>query len=186
MEPKAIATRPDKGRGGKKNFPSTKFSPETEEDRKLVSKILYELLVEYQKERVTSDDELVDRLNDYFVRCAAANQIPTVEEMCMSTGYTYAACWDWETGRRKGFGRDTADIIKKAKAFMASFDAKLVVSGKMQFLTYCFRAKNYYGMKDVTEYNIEKRDVLGEGKSPEELLVIMKNAVPIQVEGDVE
>lgn len=37
---------------------------------------------------------------------------------------------------------------------MRTFDAKLVVSGKMNFLAYCFRAKNYYGMVDKVEHEV--------------------------------
>ena len=57
-------------------------------------------------------------------------------------------------GRRKGFSDSTAEIVKKAKEFLRTFDAKLVVAGKMNFLAYCFRAKNYYGMVDKAEYVI--------------------------------
>ena len=34
---------------------------------------------------------------------------------------------------------------------MQTFDSKLVTTGALNFLTYCFRAKNYYGMVDKTE-----------------------------------
>ena len=141
-----------KGRGGKNNFPSSKVSVETDEDKALVSKLLTEVLTEYRQEKVKSDEELAERLDSYFKRCAENGQVPTVEEMCLSTGYSYSTCWDWETGRRKGFSNSTADIIKKAKEMLKTFDAKLVISGKLNFLAYCFRAKNYYGMSDKTEY----------------------------------
>lgn len=140
-----------RGRGGKNNFPNAKPKITTDEDKALVSKLLTEVLVEYHQEKVKSDEELAQRLNDYFMRCAETGQIPTVEEMCMSTGYAYSTCYDWETGRRKGFSNSTADIIKKAKEMLKTFDAKLVISGKLNFLAYCFRAKNYYGMVDKQE-----------------------------------
>lgn len=140
-----------KGRGGKNNFPSAKMVVATEEDRQLVSKLLGEVLVEYRKPKVKSDEELAERLNDYFQRCAETGQIPTVEEMCLSTGYSYATCYDWEVGRNKGFSSETSNIIKKAKEMLKTFDAKLVISGKLNFLAYCFRAKNYYGMVDKQE-----------------------------------
>lgn len=125
---------------------------QTEEDRQFVSTLLHEVLTEYRQPKVRSDQELQERLDSYFKRCADSGQLPTVEEMCMSTGYSDAMIWDMETGRRKGFSPETADIIKKAKAFLKTFDAKLVVTGKMNFLAYCFRAKNYYGMSDKQEY----------------------------------
>ena len=147
----ATPTKPTRGRGGTKNFPSAKTSVETKEDKELVKKLLTEVLVEYNQPKVQSDEELAQRLNDYFVRCAENGQIPTVEEMCMSTGFSYSTCYDWEVGRNKGFSSETSKIIKKAKEMLKTFDAKLVISGKLNFLAYCFRAKNYYGMVDKQE-----------------------------------
>ena len=143
--------KPTRGRGGTGNFPSAKFVPETDEDKQLVSTLLNQVLVEYKQPKVKNDEELEQRLDDYFKRCADTGQIPTIEEMAMSTGYTQATVWDWESGRRKGFSNFTAEIIKKAKEFLKTFDAKLVISGKLNFLAYCFRAKNYYGMVDKQE-----------------------------------
>lgn len=140
-----------KGRGGKNNFPNAKPKITTDEDKALVSKLLTEVLVEYHQPRVKSDEELAERLDDYFMRCASTGQIPTVEEMCMCTGYSQSTCYDWEVGRNKGFSPDTSTIIKKAKEMLKTFDAKLVISGKLNFLAYCFRAKNYYGMVDKQE-----------------------------------
>ena len=148
----ATEKKPTRGRGGKNNFPNSKVAIATEEDKALVGKLLTEVLTERKKERVKSDDELVGRLNDYFVHCAETGQVPTVEEMAMSTGYSISTVWDWEVGRNKGFSSETSEIIKKAKDVLKTFDAKLVISGKLNFLAYCFRAKNYYGMVDKAEY----------------------------------
>lgn len=147
--------RPARGRGGKANFPSSRAGViQNDEDRQLVSKLLGEVLTEYKKPKVKSDEELQARLNDYFQHCAETGQIPTVEEMAMSTGYCQSTIWDWEVGRKGGFTGSTGEIIKKAKEFLKTFDAKLVISGKLNFLAYCFRAKNYYGMSDKSEYVI--------------------------------
>ena len=140
-----------KGRGGKNNFPQSKMAVETADDKKLVTTLLTEVLVEHKQPKVQNDEELAERFNDYFQRCATRGQIPTVEEMCMSTGYAQSTIWDWENGRRQGFSNSTAEIIKKAKDVLKTFDAKLVISGKLNFLAYCFRAKNYYGMVDKQE-----------------------------------
>lgn len=162
--------KPERGRGGKHNFPSAQTVIESSQDRALVSQLLNELLVEYSQTKVTSDEELANRLNDYFKRCAYSGQIPTVEEMCLSTGYSYATCYDWEVGRNKGFSSETSKIIKKAKEMLKAFDAKLVVSGKMNFLAYCFRAKNYYGMTDKQEVVLTPNaNQFGDSATPEEL-----------------
>lgn len=151
-EGEVVVTR---GRGGNANFPSSRNGLiKTDEDRALVSKIMTEILVEYRQPKVKSDEELAYRLDDYFQRCANSGQIPTIEEMCMSTGYTQGMIWEWETGRKNGFSPETAVIIKKAKEICKTFDAKLVVAGKLNFLAYCFRAKNYYGMVDKQEHTL--------------------------------
>lgn len=166
---KAKDNRPETGRGGKRNFPSCLPDLSSDEDRALVSQLLTEVLVEYRQPRVKSDEELTQRLNDYFSRCAKTGQTPTVEELFLSTGYAISTVKDWEYGRRKGFSPETASIIKKAKGFMQTFDAKLVVSGKLNFLAYCFRAKNYYGMVDKQEMVLTPNQPQIEGMTPEQL-----------------
>lgn len=172
-ESKAVAktapNKPKRGRGGTDNFPCRRFTPETDEDRALVSQLLSEALTEYRQPRVKSDEELAQRIDDYFYRCAQHGQVPTVEEMSLSTGYSISTVMDWEIGRNKGFSTQTSTIIKKAKGYLQTFDAKLVIAGKMNFLAYCFRAKNYYGMKDQQDIVLAPNNPLGETKDPEEL-----------------
>lgn len=165
----AVTKKPTRGRGGTGNFPQTQFRPETDEDHALVSKLIDEVLTEYKRPRVRSDEELAARLNDYFERCSARGQIPTVEEMAMSTGYSITTLLDWEHGKNKGFSRETSCIIKKAKDFLKTFDAKLVITGKMNFLAYCFRAKNYYGMADKSEVVLTPNNPLGDARDTKAL-----------------
>jgi transcriptional regulator with XRE-family HTH domain len=164
-----VIKKPTKGRGGKNNFPASKFTPQTNEDKALVGKLLTEVLVEYKQPKVKSDEELAERIDNYFHRCAENGQVPTVEEMCMCTGYSYSTIWDWENGRRHGFSNSTADIIKKAKDVLKTFDAKLVISGKLNFLAYCFRAKNYYGMVDKQEYVVTPNTQNDSDYSPDDI-----------------
>jgi transcriptional regulator with XRE-family HTH domain len=86
--------------------------------------------------------------------CAESGQIPTVEEMAMYSGYSQATVWDWENGRRKGFSSQTAELVKKAKEYLKMFDAKLVISGKVNPIVYFFRAKNYYGLIEKQEIEV--------------------------------
>lgn len=165
----AKPNKPKTGRGGTRNFPNARYQPETEEDKEQVSQFLNEIYVSYKKPPVKSDEELKIRLDEYFRLCADTGQTPTVEQMSMETGWSIQTVKEWQYGINKGFSPQTATIIKKAKDFMQTFDAKLVVAGKMNFLAYCFRAKNYYGMKDQQDLAFVQPNPLGEAKSPEEL-----------------
>ncbi len=184
---KSSTAKPRKGRGGTANYPSAKFVPETDEDRALVSKLLGEVMVEYKQPRVKSDKELAQRLNDYFVRCATNGQVPTVEEMSLCTGYSQQTCYDWETGRNHGFSPETSMIIKKAKEVLKTFDAKLVIAGKLNFLAYCFRAKNYYGMTDKQEVVLTPNQPLGDQASEKELeKKYIEDVIGVSADGVVE
>ena len=147
--------------------PSNKKLLAQYEDKSFIGKIVSETLVAYKQPKVKSNAELAQRLSDYFTFCAQNNVIPTVEEMCLYTGLNLT----------------TAEIIKKAKAFMRVFDAKLVVSGKMNPVTYIFRAKNYYGMTDKQEVEVTKTNQLGDNLTDDELAKkLMKETEVIDVE----
>lgn len=148
------------GRGGNSNFPSAgnnKFNPENNEQRAIVQQMMRETLIAYSQKRVESDEELIKRLSDYFAYCAETGQYPTWEEACLTTGYTIETCGDWERGDRYGFSKDTAKIIKRAKQFLRSLDAKMAVAGKVNPVVYFFRAKNYYGMRDQQDVVVAPR-----------------------------
>lgn len=158
------------GRGGTENFPNNKKDMiKTEEQRIVAKQLLNETLYAYRKEKVHNDDELVSRLDEYFKYCSTNSVIPTVEEMCLWTGYNIRTIWQWENGSVRGFSPRTSEIIKKAKDFLKTFDAKLVVSGQLNFLAYCFRAKNYYGMQDKQEVVVTPNNPLGQQLTAEEI-----------------
>lgn len=149
-----------------------------DEKRKLTARLLTETLRTYNMPRVKSDAELEQRLADYFIHCAQNGEKPTVEQMSQCTGYTYATVYDWEVGRNKGFSSDTSNIIKKAKELLRVFDAKLLMEGALNPVSYIFRAKNYYGMKDVQDYILTPNNPLGADGSPEQMAQKYQKALP--------
>jgi hypothetical protein len=42
-------------------------------------------------------------------------------------------------------------VVRRAKDFIAAYDARMVSDGKLNPVTYIFRAKNYYDMKDTQD-----------------------------------
>ena len=66
---------------------------------------------------------------------------------------------------------------------MRAFDAKLVQAGKLNPVTYIFRAKNYYGMTDKQEVEVTKTNQLGDNLTDDELAKkLMKETEVIDVE----
>ena len=126
-----------------------------EEERKAINaRLLNETLEMYMQTPVRTDEELAERLGWYFKRCAERESRPTVEEMWLSTGHACSIVRDWLYGVRKPLGDYTVAILKKAQAFMQSYDAGLVASGALNPVVYIFRAKNYYGMRDQQDLTV--------------------------------
>ena len=126
------------------------------------------LLKWYKMEKAVTDEEIRERLKRYFVETLEAGEIPTVEEMCLALGYPRQTIWRWEVGE-EGSTPTRRNLIKKAKELLASFDAKMVQEGKINPVTYIFRAKNYFGLKDQQEHILTPNNPLGDHTDPEDI-----------------
>lgn len=141
-----------------------------------ISEILNNSLYWYKRQPVKSDEECIDRLNEFFKHCADTGEIPTVEKMCLSLGTVRQTVFDWEKNCTRGKTR--SDIIKKAKEILASIDAELVSRGKIPQVTYIFRAKNFFGMQDQQEVVLTPNNKLGEEVDKEEIINKYKKSLP--------
>lgn len=148
--------RPLRGRGGTQNFPSVIAGAKSED----ISRCLRNCLTFYDLPIVQSDEECRQRLYDFFNICQETGQLPTVEKMVMCLGAVKSTVWEWENGN--GCSSTRANLIKKAKEFIASFESEMVTEGKINPVVYIFRAKNYFGMKDQQEHVIKPENPLGE------------------------
>lgn len=131
-----------------------------------ISQILRNALYWYHRDVVKSDEECAERLNEFFEHVAQTGEIPTVEKMCISLGTTREVVWRWERG---DLGEQRSHMIKKAKEILSSMDAELVQKNKIPQVTYIFRAKNYYGMRDQTDVVVTPNNPLGDSASQKEL-----------------
>jgi hypothetical protein len=97
--------------------------------------------------------------------------------MCLALGYARETIWRWENGG-EGSTPARCNLIKKAKDIIATYDANLVAEGKLNPVTYIFRSKNYYGMKDQQEHVITPNNPLGDVTSPEEIKKRLAEGIP--------
>lgn len=132
-----------------------------------IKQILRNTLYWYKRDIVKSDEECAERLNEFFEHCAETGELPTVEKMCLALGTDRATVWEWQTKGVHGAGR--ANMIKQAKAMMAAMDAELVQRNKIPQVTYIFRAKNFYGMRDQTDVVVSPSNPVGDAASQKEL-----------------
>lgn len=146
--------RPARGRGGKYNFPSTVEPEDPEVVRAALGSVLYWRQRGLTDKPVT-DDDVQARVDEFLSECWQTGQRMTVEKLALALGVSRDTLHAWERGETQSARR--SDIIKNAKDCIASYDAEMVTSGKMNPVPYIFRAKNYYGMKDQQDIVIEPR-----------------------------
>ena len=149
-------------------------------DPELTKQIGAELLYWYTKPKAVTDEEIAERLTEYFERTLGQLKFPTVEGMCLALGYPRETIWRWETGA-EGSTPFRCNIIKKAKHLIATYDANLVTEGKIHPTTYIFRSKNYYGMKDEQEIVLTPNNPLGDARSPEEIKKRLNERLPEEI-----
>ena len=150
-----------KKRGAKSASIEATTNATSEDIKEITSNILHW----YGKKIVKDDDECAERLNEYFERINQTGEIPTVEKMCLALGTVRQVVWQWENGM--GCSQARADMIKKAKEILAAMDAELVSRGKIPQVTYIFRAKNFFGLRDQTDLVITPNNPLGEVQDPD-------------------
>lgn len=123
----------------------------TEEDADFLSKQLGACLVAYMQPDCHSDEELQERIYEFFQWCQKQAHLPTFEEMALYCGMP---CYKWNRiikGQQRGFSEDTPNILARAKEVLKALDAALAEKSQINVAAYIFRAKNYYDMVDKVE-----------------------------------
>ena len=84
MPDAALRRKSDKG----KYLPTKVWTPENDVDRAFVGPdSAANRSTEFRKPTVKDDDEMAERISDYYDRCANEGRTPVWEEVCLSLGY---------------------------------------------------------------------------------------------------
>lgn len=114
-------------------------------------------------------EEMEERIDTYLGFCINAGLPPTVEGMCLSIDYDRVTVYGIE---QQMSNVKFSNTVKRAKDFIANYDATLAQSNKLNAAIYCFRAKNMYGMKDVQEIKASS-DFTTDPRTPEDVVAAL-------------
>lgn len=98
---------------------------------------------------VKTDEECAERLDAYFNYIIRTGEKPSMEKMALALGVTTRAVDYWRNGQKGSRARQA--MINYAVQTLAAMDAELVNNNKIPQVTYIFRSKNFFGMRDQTE-----------------------------------
>lgn len=111
------------------------------------------------KIRDATEEEIIQRLNDYFVLYAKYDMKPTVAGMAIALGTNRQTLWaithDGPMGGRGNevtLPKNKTDLIKNAYNLLENLWENYMVSGKINPVSGIFLGKNNYGYQDKTEY----------------------------------
>lgn len=103
-------------------------------------------------------EQVINRLNEFFVIHEEYDMKPTVAGMGMALGLDRRRLWEIKTGNFNGNGKYsnlptlTQDSIKKAYEYMEILWENYMQNGKINPVSGIFLGKNNFGYQDKTEY----------------------------------
>jgi hypothetical protein len=132
---------------------------------------------------LNNDDDVQDRIIEYFQYCFDNDIKPGVEGMALAVGVNRRTLWDWETGdSRNKPGSRRADIIKKSKQILAEYMENLAQNNKINPVTAIFLLKNHFGYTNVDTVEVKATGSLTPTLAPDEIAKQIPKDIPVDVD----
>ena len=135
----------------KSNFPTNGLNEVSAEFAHNTVKSLNDL---YNMGRPNSDEEVEQRIDEYFKLCERSSIRPGVESLGLALSVSRTALWNWEHGVDCSPHRQ--QLIIKAKAFITAFLEQAMLNNKVYPGSAIFMLKNWAGYKDSVEITTEQ------------------------------
>lgn len=100
----------------------------------------------YDKGKPQSDEEVKQRIDEYFDFCQRSSIRPGIETLALSLHVSRITIYNWGNGVYCSPERQ--EIIQRAKGFIAAFLEQAILCGKISPPSGIFIAKNWLGYRD--------------------------------------
>lgn len=147
------------GRQRKNSRKNCSIEDKVDASRDEIRRVILNSLHWWRLEAPTSDEQVAERLNEFFAHCTETGELPTMEKLFLAVGTDNSTGQQWLHGQ--GCSPERAGMMQKSRQVMAALDAEFVSTGKIPQVTYIFRSKNYYGMSNKQETIITVANPLG-------------------------
>lgn len=104
--------------------------------------------------RVQTPEAMKQRLDQVFDLCLETNMIPTYENLAVACGIPIRTFYEMQTGNNEKHA-EFLPIIKNAKDLITSIENSMAIDGKIPSAVWIFRAKNYQGMRDTQQIEVQ-------------------------------
>jgi sulfur carrier protein ThiS len=119
--------------------------------------------------RVRTDEEVGERLDQFFSMCDSSGVRPGIELMALALGVTRATIYNWSEGIKCSPERQR--LVQAAKQTLAAYLEQLGATGKINPVTLIWWQRNHWGYKETTTLEISRPSdaLLTAEQSPEEI-----------------
>ena len=100
----------------------------------------------YDKGKPETDEELKQRVDEYFMFCQSTGIRPGIESLRTALHIPRTSFYEWSKGI--GCSKERQEIIAGAKSLIDAFIEQCLLSGKINPASGIFIAKNWLGYKD--------------------------------------
>lgn len=139
----------------KNNLPTKKLS---EMDSATVQGLVANVKELYDKGKPETDEEVAQRIDEFFGLCERTSLRPGIETLCMALHISRQTLLNWSRG--DGCSRERKELINGARAFIHSFLEQASLSGKLNPATSIFLLKNWCGYRDTVIYQAQTNELL--------------------------
>lgn len=139
--------------------------------------VICDLLQLHEMGKCNTDDEVEQRLKDYFELCRNTSLRPGVESMAAALHIDRVTLWRWEQG--EGCSPRRTEAIRSAKSMIASYIEQASLQGLVNPVTAIFLSKNWLGYKDQVQYEHIRQNNQYQGMSPEEIEARLAADIPL-------
>lgn len=130
------------------NFPSNQLNGLSTEVCREITSCLREL---NEKGKPRTEQELRERIDDYFAFCEERGFRPGVETLCVALSCRRSTLWNWCNG--DGCSEEWSEICQNARQFILAFLETLTLSGKLNPASSIFYLKNWANYKDAISFD---------------------------------
>ena len=132
---------------GKQQFPQQQID-ELEPD--FVSNVVESLRELNYLGKPITDEELENRINEYFKFCQRTGNRPGIETLCFALHISRTTLFNWNAGL--GCSENRWELINRAKGFIAAFMEQAMTRGKISPPSGIFLMKNWLNYKDTVSF----------------------------------
>lgn len=94
-----------------------------------------------------TDEEIKQRIDEYFLFCQQSSIRPGIESLCMALHISRTTLFNWNNGI--GCSEMCQELIQSAKAFIGAFIEQAMLGGKISPPSGIFLMKNWLSYKDA-------------------------------------